>query len=256
MDSVNKMLSKFRKMYSHRFLFRCAVFAAAAVLFFVAPEQYDVMDDWNFFGGFSFFHVMWLLWVADMVLQLVPCRKYLPLGSQKLFSRNFRPLELISPQKLLNYIKKCNRDTMIVGGVWFLLTTSIGVLYFTKLITRNMLLLITMAFYVSDLVCVLFWCPFRVFFMKNRCCTTCRIFNWDHMMMFSPLVFVPGFYTWSLCLGGFAVFAVWEISFALHPERFWEGSNDALKCSNCTDRLCGGQRCRADVPSPDDEDDE
>ena len=34
-----------------------------------------------------------------------------------------------------------------------------------------------------------------------------------------------------------------------HPERFYEGTNDALKCCNCTDRLCGERNCHADIPS-------
>ena len=84
--------------------------------------------------------------------------------------------------------------------------------------------------------------------MKNRCCTTCRIFNWDHMMMFSPIVFIPGVFTWTLCLAAVVVFLVWEITFALHPERFWEGSNSALHCANCTDRLCGERNCHAEHP--------
>ena len=117
-------------------------------------------------------------------------------------------------------------------------------------IDSKILLLLSVVFYVCDLICVLFWCPFRVWFMKNRCCTTCRIFNWDHIMMFSPLFFVPGFFTWSLCGVSIIVLAVWEISFALHPERFYEGTNEALRCSNCTDRLCGERRnCAADIPS-------
>ena len=41
---------------------------------------------------------------------------------------------------------------------------------------------------------------------------------------------------------------IFEISFALHPERFYEGTNEALKCSNCTDVLCGKRNCAADIP--------
>ena len=30
----------------------------------------------------------------------------------------------------------------------------------------------------------------------------------------------------------------WEITLLKHPEQFWEGSNDALKCDNCKDKIC------------------
>ncbi len=224
MVSVKRVISKFRKIYEWKFLFRCFTLIATVFLFIVAPEQFDVMNGWNFFKDFSFFHILWVIWMSDMLLQIFPSRKYLPLGSSKFSINDFIPREIKNIKNLENllaYIKKCNRDTLKIGCVWFTLIFAIALLYFTNLINKNMLLVISVLFYVCDLICVLFWCPFRVWFMKNRCCTTCRIFNWDHMMMFSPIVFVPGFFTWSLCAGALIVLAVWENSFALNPQRFY-----------------------------------
>ena len=62
-------------------------------------------------------------------------------------------------------------------------------------------------------------------------------------MMFSPLIFVGGFYSVSLVVMAAAALIVWEACVALYPERFWEQSNGALKCANCTDKLCT-QYCR------------
>lgn len=272
MNSPQKLLSRFRKLYQKRFAFRCIVLAVTVVLFFAAPGQFDVIYGFNCFRKFSVFDLLWLWWVLDMVMQLIPSAKFWPLGSQKFFKSTFRPNqnipaalkenaqklveETLQPLKshlertnsgLLEFIIKSNRDTLKVGLVWFGLTAVIGVLYFTGVINGNVLMLLSVAFYVCDLICVLFWCPFRVWFMKNRCCTTCRIFNWDHIMMFSPIIFIPGFYTWTLCLAALIVFMVWEITFALHPERFWEGTNSALSCGNCTDQLCGQRNCRVDL---------
>ena len=249
MTSVKRLISKFRKRYQHKFTFRCLIFLATAALLFLSPEQFDVMEGWNFFRRFSVFHLLWVVWMVDMIFQLIPCRKYLPLGSQKFLLDSFRPQKIFSPQRLMEYVRKSNRGILLVGVCWSALTALIGILYFVGVIKRNILFLLAVAFYVCDLICVLFWCPFRVWFMKNRCCTTCRIFNWDHMMMFSPFLFVPGFYTWSLLSGGIVVFIVWEASFSFHPERFWEGSNEALQCVNCTDRLCGERNCVASLPN-------
>ena len=247
MIQIKKTVSCFRSMYMGRFVFRCFCLLAAGAALIFTPEQYSVMYGWNFFKEFSFFHVLWVIWMIDMFLQLIPCRKYLPLGSQKFLPGCFKPLKDFSVQKLKDYIVKCRWDALKICAAWLLLTAVIGAFYFSGFIDGNMLLFFTVVFYVCDLICVLFWCPFRVLFMKNRCCTTCRIFNWDHVMMFSPIVYVPGFYTWSLCFCAACVLAVWEIFFALRPERFWEGSNEALKCRNCTDRLCGGRA--SDIPS-------
>ena len=229
------LLSKFRKLYQNRFVFRCTVLAATVLLMLFAPGQFDVLSGYAFFSKPSLFHLLWITWMADMLLQLMPSREYWPLGSQKFLKATFQPLKdymARTDQGLLQFIYKSNRDTLRIGGVWLALLAVIGALHFTGVLRRF----------------VLFWCPFRAWFMKNRCCTTCRIFNWDHMMMFSPIVFIPGVFTWTLCAAALVVFFVWEITFSLHPERFWEGTNDALKCANCTDRLCGERNCRYDVP--------
>lgn len=177
---LKNSLSRFRKIYWRRFLFRCAVLAVTVVLCFAAPGQFEVLSGFGCFKSFSFFHIMWLLWMADMVLQLVPCRDYWPLGSQKFLKNTFKPLKDYMEQSregLLRFIYRSKKDALRVALVWLLLIAVIAVLYFTGLIGRNVLLVFTVAFYVCDLICVLFWCPFRVWFMKNRCCTTCRIFN-------------------------------------------------------------------------------
>ena len=244
-------LPNFRTLYKKRFAFRCAVFVISALLLVFFPEQYDIMHGFNVFEGFSFFHIMWLVWMFDMIMQLIPARRYWPMGSQKFLRQSFQPLVDYmkrSDEKFVRFIIKSNRDTILIGLVWLALNGAIAALYFTGIIGRRMLLLLAVAFYVCDLICVLFWCPFRVWFMKNRCCTTCRIFNWDHIMMFTPLLLVPGVYTWSLCLVALVIFVIWELTFQLHPERFWEGANSALQCSNCTDRICGQRNCAADLP--------
>ncbi len=126
--------------------------------------------------------------------------------------------------------------------LWCALVAALGVLYRLGVISTEALFLSSVLFYVCDLICVLIWCPFRLI-MKNRCCTTCRIFNWDHLMMFSPLVFIPGFFTLSLVGMAALAWLVWELCVALYPERFWEHSNAALQCTACTDKLCT-QYCR------------
>ena len=246
---VQKILSRFRKLYFARFFFRCAVFIATLVCYIVAPEQFDILPGFESLKHISVLHILWVIWMFDMVMQLVPSRKYWPLGSQKFLKNTFKPIvDRINREGLFEYVVKCNRDTLKIGCVWLALTLIIGALhFFTDFVDTGMLLVISVAFYVCDIICVLFWCPFRVWFMKNRCCTTCRIFNWDHMMMFSPIVFIPGVYTWTLCLAALVVFFSWEIAFALHPERFWDGSNEALRCSNCTDRLCGERNCQLEL---------
>ena len=65
-----------------------------------------------------------------------------------------------------------------------------GTLYFLNVIDLGIVVIISLAFSVCDLICILFFCPFQTWMMHNRCCTTCRIYNWDFAMMFTPLIFI------------------------------------------------------------------
>ena len=231
-------MSETRKRYFIRFLFRAAIFVLCFVLCFVAPKMFEILEGNRFFSAFSPLHILWLIWIADMILQIIPIKNKVALGSQKLFANRFRPIrEKVNYRALKNYIITTTKAAYKVMLIWILLVAVIGVLYYTNVINKLWLFMISVCFYVCDLICVLIWCPFRLI-MKNKCCTTCRIFNWDHLMMFSPLIFMGGFYAISLVVMAFLAWLVWELCVMIYPERFWEISNLSLKCCECTDKLC------------------
>lgn len=231
-------MSAMRKRYFAKLAARCVVLILCIYFSICSPESFVILDGMNFFSGFSLLHLLWLVWVVDMLQQIIPIKNKLPLGSQKLFKNRFRPVsDSKNDQALKLYIKKSTKAAYKVFALWILLTAAIGALYYIGSLSKIKLFIISVFFYVCDLICVLIWCPFRLM-MKTRCCTTCRIFNWDHLMMFSPLIFVGGFYSVSLVALSFAAWLVWEVSVLLYPERFWDGTNLAMKCSECTDKLC------------------
>ena len=233
-----------RATYMARFAGRCAILALCIWAYIFRRDAFDIVHGWNFFRSFSPFHLLWGIWVVDMILQLIPSKGYFSLGSQKIFRIHFRPmLRKFSRSALKKYICETTAAAYRVMLLWLALIAGIGALYFAGVIDAAALLLISVVFYVCDLICVLFWCPFRHWIMKNRCCTTCRIFNWDHLMMFSPLVFIDGVYPMSLFALSLVIWCIWEVCVLLYPERFWENSNQSLKCSECTDHLCA-QYCR------------
>ena len=231
-------MSETRKRYMIRLVCRCVVLAGCFVLYALRPEEFAVLQGWNFFKGFSLLHLLWLVWAADTLQQIVPIKNKLPLGSMKLFQSRFQPIrDRINYEALRDYTIATTRAAYKVFLIWCGLLAVIGLLYYYGILGRSELFLISAAFYVCDLICVLIWCPFRLL-MRTRCCTTCRIFNWDHLMMFTPMIFMGGFYAVSLLSLAFAAWLVWEVCIMMYPERFWDKSNAALKCSNCTDKLC------------------
>lgn len=110
-------------------------------------------------------------------------------------------------------------------------------LHFDVLNERTALLW-SMGYFLSDMVCVVLWCPLQLALMRNRCCTTCQIFNWDAIMVATPLVFVGGWFGWTLILLALVVLVRWELAAIRHPERFDERTNARLSCAQCQDKLC------------------
>ena len=233
--------SKTRRVYTLHLIVRCLILAACVLILIFDPSQTEVLEGWNFFRRFTPLHLLWLSWMLDMLWQLVPVKKriIIALGSQKHFRFRFQPpdKENFSYQALRRHIIETTKAAYKVFAIWAAVVALVSLLRFFGVIDNNWLFMITIVFYVCDLICVLIWCPFRLI-VKAKCCTTCRIFNWDHLMMFSPMLMISGFYSRTLLLMAFADWLIWELCIMMYPERFWENSNAALRCANCTDKLC------------------
>ena len=233
-----KTMSKMRRSYMVRLVLRCLIFVACVLMYIFRPEWMRILEGDRFFRELSPLHLLWAVWVVSMVLQLVPMKKFIPLGSQKHTKLRFRPMgEQPDVQALRAYTRSAAKEAYKVFGIWAALTALLGALYLFGILKTEHLFLVSVAFYVCDLICVLIWCPFRLL-MGTRCCTSCRIFNWDHLMMFTPMLLVGSFFSVTLVGLAFVVWLVWELCVLLHPERFWEQTNKALRCSQCTDKLC------------------
>jgi len=237
---MKQPISKTRRIYIARFIGRIIALICAILLYFFYPASFNVIEKGQFFSAFSPLHILWTIWIIDVVFQIFPIGKQatISLGSMKLFKNRFKPIkEKVNKEALKRYISSTTKAAFKVFILWMAILAAIAVLYYTKLIDNRILFLLGVLAYVLDLVCVLIWCPFRLI-MKNRCCTTCRIFNWDHLMMFTPMMFMFSFFSTSLLIFGGIAFIIWEMCVFIFPERFWEHSNSALKCSECTDKLC------------------
>ena len=230
-------MSKIRKKYIRSLIARIIVFIIGLYMY-KDGQKFEILEGNNFFKEFNVLHILWGIWMLDMILQIVPLKNKLALGSQKLFATRFKPIiEKINYEALKNYVVTTTKAAYKVFIIWTIVVVGIGLLYYFGLISKITVFMISIFFYVCDLICVLVWCPFRLL-MKNKCCTTCRIFNWDHLMMFAPLIFIGGFFATSLVIMAIIAWIVWEVAVMIYPERFSELTNEALKCSECTDKLC------------------
>ena len=232
MSSQKRRLSHISAMHYCKLVFRGALFLAAAVIYLLERSGSDapLFDDISRWP--VLFDFIWIVFVVEMILRFFPS-KLESLGCQKQFSRNYQPVPNSSKPAL-----QSARSTAAVAAAWFALNGAIGALYFVGIIDKGILMLIALAYSVCDMICILFFCPFQTWFMKNRCCATCRIYNWDFAMMFTPLLFIPHFYTWSLLGIALALLIEWEYLLRRYPERFSESTNRCLSCANCPEKLC------------------
>ncbi|MBE6989282.1 MAG: hypothetical protein E7426_00865 [Ruminococcaceae bacterium] len=178
---------------------------------------------------------IWLVFAFEMFLRFFPDQVE-SMGCQKQFSCNYRAAVEPRPRP------SDGGATLAAAASWLALNGTIGALYFLHVIDRSILILVSLAYSVCDMVCILFFCPFQTWFLKNKCCVTCRIYNWDYAMMFTPLIFIPSWFTWSLLALALLLLAKWEYNHARHGEYFYEETNDTLRCQNCQEHLCSHKK--------------
>lgn len=233
--------TKLTVKYLRAVTFRLAVFLVVAGAYVTDRRQLDFTA-----GGPPSLPLLllWLGVLASMAAQLNP-KSALTAGCMKQYPHRFDPVPGYSLQGLREAVRGQNRGAVKVAAVWLAVNLVFGVLCRRRLIGAAELVVLCALYYLCDLICVLFFCPFQTFLMGNRCCVNCRIFAWGSWMMAAPMAFVPHWFSWSLAGLGAVVLAVWEVRFHRHPERFWHGSNKLLQCGGCSEQLCRYKRPRS-----------
>ena len=231
MKQRKNKISAISSIHYVKLVYRTLLLAAAAAIYIYNRVENRGVISFSLNKQFLVLAAVWVVYAVEMVLRFFPA-KLESMGCQKQFARNYRPTgrtepNLTSPKRV-----------WLVTGVWLALNGAIGALYLTDVIDRDILVLVSLAYGVCDIICILFFCPFQAWFMINRCCTVCRIYNWDFAMMFTPYVFIPSPYTWSLLAMSLALLVRWEITVFRHPERFSDNTNACVSCAECKEKLC------------------
>ena len=128
-------VSETRGIYFLRLIGRCFVLIAAVLLYIFNKDVFNCAAGMNFFDEFSPLHILWGIWVIDMILQLIPVKAHISIGSQKVFQSLFRPIkEKINYKTLKAYIKDTTSAAYKVMVIWLLLTGIVSVLYMKGII--------------------------------------------------------------------------------------------------------------------------
>lgn len=229
-------MTKIVALHYVKLVYRSALFVGALILYIINR----VNNTGNYFSGFEdnivFMSCVWFIFVVEMILRFFPS-SFESMGCQKQFKKNYVPTDfrLASDEKI---VPQSKGSTFAILATWIALNGMITGAYFIGFIDVGIMVLISLAYSVCDVICILFFCPFQTWFMKNKCCGSCRIYNWDYAMMFTPLIFVGNPYARTLVLIAFTLLIQWEVLYHKHPERFSEKTNCSLSCAMCKEKLC------------------
>ncbi len=227
-----RKLSAISVLHYIRLGYRSALFLAA-LLAYILTHFHHVGP--HHFGQWEHMPVVlivvWVVFAFEMLCRFFPSRLE-SMGCQKQFRRNYAPPAAPRPRP------DTRKSTAAVFWAWIALNALIALGYFLGLYDEGVLVLIALFYSVCDMICILFFCPFQTWFMKNKCCANCRIYNWDYAMMFTPFLFIPHWFTWSLLALALGLLLAWELRLRRHPERFFEATNERLACVHCPEKLC------------------
>ena len=200
------------------------------IIFF--PEMIYLIEDY-------LYPLFFLYFIIDSFSVILPMFND-SIYSAKMQKRLYKEVSDFDRSKLKELAKKNNKIALIIFVLYASLILLIGLSFIHfDWFDKKYLYLVFFGLNFADYFCIMLWCPFRQFFLKNSCCNTCRISNWDRIMKFSILIFIPNIYTITIFVIGVLIFLYWEYHHIVHPERFYRISNQTLWCTNCDKVTCG-----------------
>ncbi len=236
-----RMVARFVVFFAMIYLYLCHngwMFESANYITYVGRDWLeDAVNTKSFFTHFSPIHVLWAVLVAGMLIHIFRVRITMS-GYKSRPEAYTEPKDHYELMEEYEYIQKMNYKAILVGIIWIAFNAIFALLFiYWDFWGREEMVLLSTFYFTCDLICMMLFCPFQLL-MGNRCCVNCRIFDWGHLMMYTPMIFVRSFYGWSLLFLAIIVFLRWELIYAKHPERFWRGSNATIRCENCHDKTC------------------
>lgn len=225
------------KRYLIKFSIRIIVFLSIFSLYLIDKDYLWYLVTKPIHLGITPMHIVWLGFMLMMFYHIFPKEPF-TMALLKSEKDKYHEVKDYDEIGLFHFVKYQNQRAWIVMLVWLLFNAIFGLLFAFQFIDEPDLYMLTVFYFLCDYICILIYCPFQSHIMKNKCCVNCRIYDWGHFMMFTPMVFIRNFYTWSLFFMSCIVLIRWELIYAKFPERFWSGSNKNLQCAHCKDKTC------------------
>ena len=221
-----------------KLVFRTLLLAVSIYLIITDVEKLDFTAVFHQGFGAGFLVVVWIMLAFEMLSRIIPNRR-IEIGARKHFSCSYSAARFTENgmMDMGDLRKRLNKGAVYSAFFWLLVSSAaVLLLRFLGLLTPATVFIFMLVYSVADLVCIMFFCPFQVFFLHNRCCTSCRIYNWDFFMMCAPMMLFPHVYSLSLVFLSVAALLQWEAAIFKNPHYFLEETNASLRCESCKDK--------------------
>lgn len=229
--------TKMMNRYMLKLAIRILIFIVVFIFYVLHKDLLCDLMTRSIWLGITPLHALWMVFMLMMVTHIFPMDK-LTMALRKAEPEQYQEVKGYSELALYRFVREQNIKAWNVMLVWLIFNAIFGFLYLVHILDNADLLMLTVFYFLCDYICILFYCPFQSVIMKNKCCINCRIYDWGHFMMFTPMLFIRNFFSWSLFFTSCVVLIHWEVIYAKHPERFWSGSNQTLQCEHCKDKTC------------------
>ena len=227
-----------RELLNHagQLVFRALLLAVAIWFYSAGAEKLDFTGLPRSDTGAGFLYLVFLALAVGMMLRIFPNRR-IPMGARKHFSAGPPPEN--SQKVSRSMLKQLHKGAFVSALAWICLNAAVfAALHVFNMLNPGAAVVLMLAYAVCDIICILIFCPFQAFFMGNRCCSVCRIYNWDYLMICTPMIPFLHPYSAGLLLLSAAVVIRWETAVLSKPYLFIEETNENLGCTLCEDRLC------------------
>ena len=216
----------------HNLIFRLVI--TSVVIGFYIVDASTILDPLGESINVNIFTLLWFIFVLEILSRFLPSHN---IGVSKVFASSFVELAYDKASIRKEQVADSVR-AFLMFIIYIIATMIVTVLYTMGIIDKGVVVIIVLSYWTLSEVFVQLFCPISYLFFGKKCCNKCRFYSWDYMLMFTPLLFIGSVYTYIVVILSVILVIFWEISYIRHPERFYDMSNESLKCVNCTNKNC------------------
>ena len=155
------------KRYMIKLLIRVMVFVIVLVGYLFDRERLIEFMIQPITMGVTPLHLLWMMFMVMMLFHIFPTDK-LTMALRKSEKRTYEETPEYSKEELYDFVRNQNIRAWIVMLVWLVFNAIFGLLYVQDIINEADLFMLTVFYFLSDYICILFFCPFQTFIMKNH----------------------------------------------------------------------------------------